>query len=220
MEQHMTNERTPRRTGLAVGLSAGLISGAAAGIVLGVPGLTSAASDDTAIAALQETDGEPTDPVDETSTESGDQVRGDRLRAQLDALVDEGTITAEQADAVAEHLVEQAADRLGERGERGRRLRGQRIEWLRGQSEVVTELLGVDAETLRTELADGATLADIAEENGVSTDELVDALVTQAMERVDAAVEAGRIDQDVVDERLDDLEARITERVTTPRGDR
>lgn len=225
----MTNERTSpttRRSGLAIGLSAGLISGAAAGMILGVPGLTSAASSsDVAVSALQETDTEPTtDPVDETSGETMIQPTGDRLREQLDALVDDGTITAEQADIVADHLVEQTVDRLndrfGDRERRGRRLRGQRVEWLRGQSETVTELLGVDSETIRAELDDGATLAEIAEDNGVSTEELVDAIVADAVERADAAVESGRIEQDVADERLADLEERVTERVTTPRGDR
>lgn len=80
-------------------------------------------------------------------------------------------------------------------------------------SEVVTELLGIDAETLRDELRGGSTLAEVAEANGVDVASLVDALVAEATDRVDQAVEAGRIDAAEATDKLADIEERITERV-------
>jgi hypothetical protein len=84
---------------------------------------------------------------------------------------------------------------------------------------------------LRTALeTDGTTLADVAGEQGVEVDVLVDALVAAQEERIAAAVEDGRITQEQADERLADLEERVTERVNSeapvggpghgPRGDR
>ncbi len=203
----MKNERTSRRTGIAFGLSAGLIGGTVAGLTFGIPGVTSAASDDVATPAA----------VVQVDTQDAAANRGDRLRGALDELVENGTISAEQADAVADHLVEQATERIGTRDRPGLdRRQDRRADRFAGLSE----LLGIDGETLRTELRSGSTLAEIAEANDVTTDELVDALVAEAMERIDAAVEDGRIEQDVADERAADLEAQITERVTTPRGER
>jgi hypothetical protein len=198
----MTNERTSRRTGLAIGLSAGLVGGTIAGLAFGVPGLTSAASADTTVAAAVA-------QVDDESTPEAATPGVDRLRARLDDLVVDGTITADQADAVAAHLAEQAGDRIRDRRDRRE-----------DRADALSALLGVDTETLRTELRGGATLAELAEANGVSVDELVDVLVADAMERIDAAVESGRIDQATADEKAAELEARITERVTTPRGER
>lgn len=204
----MTNERTSRRTGLAVGLSAGLIGGTAAGLAFGIPGVTSAAADDTTVSAA----------VVQLDDNSVSAVRGEHLRGALDELVTDGTISAEQADAVADHLVDQAGNRAGNRA--GDRVRDGRQDRRSDRVATISELLGLDADTLRTELQDGATLAEIAEANGVSSDDLVDALVAEAMGRIDVAVENGRIDQEAADERAADLEERITERVTTPGRER
>lgn len=215
-EQHAPVGRT-RRKGLAVGLSAGLLGGAAAGLMFAMPGSTSAATDESTgdvIAAIAQVDSE--DPADDTNTPASDDAtddvdrltdRTERIRGNLDEMVTDGVITAEQADAVAAHLAQSAPDRGGVHGRRGHH----------ANFGTVTELLGIDGETLRTELQGGSTLAEVAEANGVSTDELVDALVADAMEHLDAAVENGRLDQAEADERAADLEERITERVTTAR---
>ncbi|WP_419840099.1 hypothetical protein [Candidatus Poriferisodalis sp.] len=55
--------------------------------------------------------------------------------------------------------------------------------WRLGASDTLTEVLGIDAETLRTKLKDGSTLADIAAEQGVEASDVVDALVTAITER-------------------------------------
>lgn len=217
MKNETKSTRNTRRTGMAVGLSAGLIGGAAAGLAFGVPGAISAATPDgaasEAAALVAQVDTPEDGPVVGDDTVDRIALRTERIRAALDELVEAGTVNAEQADAVAAHLSEQVPVR--DRGDRLER-RAQRAE----RREFVTELLGVDAETLRDELRSGATLAEVAEANGVSTDELVDALVARAMEHLDAAVEAGRIDQATADEKSAELEASITERVTTPRGER
>ena len=208
--------RTPgRRRGVAVGVTGGLLAGTAAGLVFGVPGLTSAASSDvtaTPAAVVQQVDEPATDAPAEERPEMGTQ-----LRESLQALVDAGTITAEQADAVTAHLVENRAER-GE-GREGRR--GGPGAFAGGvASEALSDLLGLDTQDLRQQLRDGATLADIATAQGVEVQAVVDELVAELDERLTNAVENGRIDQAEADEKLADAEARITDRVNNGRPER
>lgn len=184
--------------GAAFGLTAGLVGGSLAGMVLGVPGISSASP----AVAVQQVD----EPVDEAPVE-----RGEKLREILQALVDDGTLTADQADAVTTHLVENRPERTrrGDRGHRGNH--GSRGGFDR--SGVLTDLLGLDAEALRTELRSGSTLAEIAEAQGVEASAVVDALVAQATERMNAAVESERLTADEAAAKLAKLETRIADRV-------
>jgi polyhydroxyalkanoate synthesis regulator phasin len=190
--------------------------------VIGVPGPTSAAvGEPAAVAQADETGTNETDS-DETGTDETDSdetgadeldaerlaARTERVRGVLDELVEDGTITSEQADSVAAHMAEQAPDR-GRHGPRG----GHPGRFVDG---TVLELLDIDAETLREALQGGATLAEVAEFSGVSTEELVDALVEKSTERLDEAVANGRLDDAEAAERAAELEERITERVTNP----
>jgi hypothetical protein len=71
-------------------------------------------------------------------------------------------------------------------------------------------------EELRTALEpEGTTLAQVAEDRDVPVDTLVDALVQAEEERVAEAVEEGRLTQEEADERLADVEERVTERVNS-----
>ena len=128
--------------------------------------------------------------VDDTVGEGTQTNPGERLRDALQPLVVDGTLTASQADSVATHLVENRPER-GDRGDRGNH--GRRGPGKFARSEVLTELLGVGADELREELRAGSTLAEIAAANGVETSAVIAALVTQAEERINTAVEAERI---------------------------
>ena len=212
------NPATPsgKRRGIAVGIAGGLLAGTAAGLVFGVPGLTSAASTDVAVsqaALVQQTD------ETDTTTEDAPAEMGTRLREALQELVDGGTITAEQADAVTTHLVENRPERGDGEGHGGHR--GGPGMFGRGvASEALTDLLGIDGEELRTQLRAGATLAEIAAEQGVEGQAVVDELVAEVTERVDNAVENGRIDQAEADEKLAEAEAKITDMVNNGRPER
>jgi polyhydroxyalkanoate synthesis regulator phasin len=204
------NSKKGGNSKMGIGLAAGLLGGTAAGLVLGVPGMSSAAADTGTVVApaaiVQQVDDAPVDeaPVDEAPVDDAAVQPGKHLRTVLQPLVDDGTIDAAQADAVTEQLME----KRGERGEHGERGPGKF-----GRSEVVTDLLGIDAATLRAELQAGSTLADVATAQGVSVDVLVDAIVDQMQERVDAAVEAGKITADEAAEKLAEAEARVTAKV-------
>lgn len=198
---------TPKRSkrGLTFGLTAGLIGGTAAGMVFGVPGLSGAADDASQPAALVQ-------QVDDAPVTDAAREPGDRIREVLQALVDDNTISAEQADAVTAHLVENRPDR-GDRGPRGRH--GRLVA-----AETVIEVLGIDAETLREQLRDGNSLADVATANGVDPQVVVDALVDEAEARLATALEEGKIDEARHAEITAELDERITARVNGERPDR
>ena len=166
-----------------------LVVAAAAGALT----LTGLAVTVPAVAATDETDGTSTSVVD-------------RIRDALSGLVDDGSISREQADEVASTLGEAG---FGGHGHHG----GWHGGWF--GLEAAAEALGMTEDELRTALeAEGATLAKVAEEKGVEVDALVDALVKAKQERIAQAVGSG-MPQDVADERLADLEQRVTEWVNT-----
>jgi hypothetical protein len=72
----------------------------------------------------------------------------------------------------------------------------------------VVEDLDLDTEMFREAIADGATIAEAAAEQGVERDELVAAIVAAGEAAIDEAVEEGRIDP----ERAEQMRERLAER--------
>jgi uncharacterized protein YidB (DUF937 family) len=77
----------------------------------------------------------------------------------------------------------------------------------------LAEAIGISTDDLRAALKDGQTLGEVAEANGVDPQRVVDVLVDNGTERLDAAVAAGRIDQATADERRAKLPDRATQLV-------
>lgn len=126
------------------------------------------------------------------------------LKDALKGLVTDGTITQEQADEVATTLAEQLPHRGGGHG---------RGHVGRAAQEEVAKVLGITVEQLRTERRAGRTLAQIAEAEGLSREDLVDGLVAAARTRIAAEVEAGRLTQERADALAQGLEARVEAKV-------
>ena len=116
-----------------------------------------------------------------------------------------------------EDLTEEEREQLRE--ERRER-REERRELRQANAEEVADLLGVDSEVLRDWIHGGGTLAEIAEQNGVSVDAVVDLIVEQKNERIDTAVGNGHIDIETADEKRAELEERVTTRVNEGRPER
>lgn len=210
----MSNDRTSRRAA-ALGLTAGLVGGGATGLVIGVPGLSTAASDATpGIVATQTDTQTDTDNGRRNGPDTGAVDRGmeitERVREALQELVDDGTLTAEQADAVAGHLA--GGDVPGRRGGRGPRAPGG-IFADGGRLGEIAETLGMERQELADELRSGATLADVAEAHGVDPAEIVDVLIADRIARIDDAVAEGELDALEAAERKDEIEERATAHV-------
>lgn len=173
-----------RKTVAAATMAASLTIGGAAGVALFTPTLSGAQTDETT-----------------ESTDTAGVERGARLGEVLAPLVQDGTITQAQADAVVEALLEAGP------------MRGHGFGFRGDVAEAVTEVLGLDADEIRSRLADGQSLADIAEAQGVAAEDLVAAIVAAHQERLDAAVEAGRLSEEEAAERAEDMAERATEMI-------
>jgi polyhydroxyalkanoate synthesis regulator phasin len=121
----------------------------------------------------------------ETVADSDD--RSQRWREVLDPLVEDGTLTEAQADTVADHLATTLPGHRGHFLGRGPGL---------ASFEAAADIIGIDTAELREALADGATLAEVAEDNGVDVETLVDGLVAALNEKVDELMADGRITED------------------------
>ncbi len=194
----------------AVGLTAGLIAGAGAGLILEMSGSAGASSQSAAVV----------EPIgDDAVTADADRPDPtERLQEVLQPLVEDGTITQAQADAVIEAL--QAARPEGGQGGPGGpgRPGGQG----RGPGfAVVAETLGLTEDEVREAISTGQTLAQLAEANGSSAAELVDAILADIKSHMDEKVAAGDLTQEEADTRLAEAETRVTEFVNNtkpPKG--
>jgi hypothetical protein len=135
---------------------------------------------------------------------------GSWVQDALGGLVDDGTINQEQADAVEDALQDA-------RPEHGFRHPG--FMFGLGGFSTVAESLGIEEDELRSELADGKTIAEIAEEQGVDVQDVVDAIVAAHQERLDEAVADGDLTQEQADEILAGAEERATSFVNGERPD-
>lgn len=118
---------------------------------------------------------------------------------RLEPLVEDGTLTESQAEAVASHLAPSIKHRC-----------------VRPVFRVIgaaLDFLGITPQELREALAEDSTLAELAEANGSSGDELVAFLVGEIEERLDLAVENGRITEEEKDEHLANAEEKVTDLV-------
>ena len=145
----------------------------------------------TQLASAQTTDEEPT--VEES----------DDIDADSDADTDDDADTGYGDDADAE---DGDSNRRGRKGDCGEK------------HEAIAEMLGLTTDEVRAEIEAGNSLADIAEANGVDSQDLVDLMVAQATERVEAKVEAGDITEAEATEKLADAEERAEEKVNSTDG--
>jgi hypothetical protein len=169
----------------ALGMSAALLGGGALGTVLMSPTTASAES-----STASSTD---------TSTASSAKP-GAWMSDALAKLVDAGTLTQSQSDAVAAALA--AARPEGGPGGPGR-AGGPGLD-------AAATALGVETSALRTQLQSGKTIADVAKANNVDISKVIDAIVADMNEHLAAAVSDGRLTQAEADQR----KANATERAT------
>ena len=176
----------------AVGLTAGLLAGAGAGLILEATG-SAGASRQTSAAV-------PAADSGTTSADAGQPDPSARLQEILKPLVDDGTITQAQADAVITAL--QAAGPMGGPGRPGGRGPG---------FAVVAKTLGLTEAEVRDAISNGQTLAQLAEANGSSAAALVDAILADIKTHLDEKVAAGDMTQAEADARLADVETHVTD---------
>jgi ribosomal protein S20 len=141
----------------------------------------------------------------------------DALAARIDAAVEAGKLTPDQAAKLKERL--EHAKGLGIRIRNAFARHGHalvpRLHAHLHAHRATAKYLDLSPRELREELREGKSLAEIAAEQGKSVDGLVDALVEPAKKRLDAAVDRGLITRERADailERLTEGVAKLVER--------
>jgi len=175
---------------VSISLGAGLAVGSVAGL-LAVPSLSGAQSADTSTTAATAQANRPDPSV--------------RMGETLKSLVDVGTITQAQADAVIAALVADMPERGNHGGKGGPGF------------EIAAQALGMSADELHTAIDGGQTLAQVAEAKGVNVQVVIDALVAERTSHINDEVASGELTQDEADAKLAELSQRVTDMVNNPR---
>lgn len=154
---------------------AGTGSLALAGALVGYT-LSGSAGADPSSAGQQTT---TTAVASQPSTADRAQRRADRLKEVLQPLVDAGTITAAQRDAVVKQLLEAVPANGGDRG--GHRFGNfPRVKAL--GLVAAGKVLGMSGDELRAALRNGSSLADIAKSKGIDVNKVIDDLVKESVD--------------------------------------
>ena len=141
----------------------------------------------------------------------------------LTAAVAGGTIFgATQVGGIVNAQTDDATVRRCQRRDPTRQDRREARREARQESmQEIADLIGVEVDALGDWLRSGGTLAEVAAENGVEPSAVIDLMVANVNERIDQAVENGRIDADEAAEQRAEAQERITthgERRSGPNG--
>lgn len=132
-------------------------------------------------------------PVEDSNEETSQ--RGERRQAMIDQLVEDGTITQEQADNVADVKAAFQEQRAANKAEK---------------LAAIADAIGIGIDELTEAKEAGTPLNEIAGDNLPA---VVDLFVDNATERIEEKVEDGTITQEEADEKLDGLQERIETRL-------
>lgn len=133
---------------------------------------------------------------------------------RLNQAVTNGRITQERADEVLATLEETVTNFVmtGERPnfmDNGGPAGG--VDMWREVLAVVTEQTGLEASALREQLQAGTSLAELITANNGDVQVVIDTAVTAATERINTAVENGRLTQERANQMLANLEQMVTD---------
>jgi hypothetical protein len=190
-----------RRKLATVGLAAAMVTGGvAAGAALGAP-IVSGAQDTT---TTTEASAEPATeaPEDVPTPDEMAEAHQQHLTDALQPLVDDGTLTEAQRDAVIAAL-EAAGPPGGMHHGPGRGL----------GFDAAAEAIGITTEELRTALQDGSTIAEVAAANGVDRQAVIDAMVADLEAHLAEEVASGEHTQEEADAMLSEASERIASMV-------
>ncbi len=80
-------------------------------------------------------------------------------------------------------------------------------------SEMIEKMLGLSKEEIRSEIQEGKTLSEIAQENNVSTEEIEEAVISSRRERFALAVQNGCLTPEEAEERLTRMKEKFQQRM-------
>ena len=216
----------------AAAFSLALAGGGAAGAILGTPSITLAQDPETEatdeatapeagvfrhrgpgvqLEVAAEAIGITEDEL-RTALEDGQSIaqvaeaNGVDPQAVIDAMVAAAT---ERLESAIDELPERMAEVVEREGlpDRGPGRRG--FGHFGAGLDAAAEAIGIESEELRSALAEGSTIAEVAEANDVEVQTVIDALVADAEARLDDAVADGRL----TEERAAEIKEGLPERI-------
>jgi predicted DNA-binding protein (UPF0251 family) len=133
---------------------------------------------------------------------------------QVNQAVAEGRVSQEQANRMIERIntgqgfkPHGPGDKPNGPGQRGQGPDGRQA--MRGGLGVAAEAIGITPEQLRQELRSGKSLAQVAQERGVSRDTLKQRILAAQQQRLDQAVQQGRMTREQATQVMNRLSANI-----------
>lgn len=120
------------------------------------------------------------------------------LSAKIDQAVQNGKLTADQATAIKSRIPQQVQamlDRKWDGQQKGQGFRGTKGIF-KGINEQIQTLLGIDSATLKTELKNGKSLAEIAQAKNIAKDTLVAKIQSAIGANLDQAVKDQKLTSD------------------------
>lgn len=130
----------------------------------------------------------------------------------LQQAVTDGRLTQEQADARVAALAEQLPTQLSTAFTPGMRDGGRGMPGGFGPGVSLATMataLGISESDLQTALQAGSSVADVATEQGVALDTVINALIAEQTTALAEAVTTGRLTQEQADQRLTTLKANL-----------
>jgi hypothetical protein len=153
------------------------------------------------------------------SVEEYDAAVDEAQEQVVDEALDEGWLTEDQAEKMRERMEQGFGPRGMDKGfmvpHRGFMGRG-------GESlmDVAAEELCISVEDLHAELRDGKTIAELAQDNGVDPQGIVDAYLAQLEETLKQSVEDGKQTQSQADWMLEQAAERVPDQLEETWGGR
>jgi hypothetical protein len=130
------------------------------------------------------------------------------LKNRVDAAVEDGRLTKEQGQRLKERIDANEVPFMGPMPLFGRG--GHERHFFHAKLQAAAGYLGMTEAELRTALENGKTLAQVARDRDKSVDGLVDAILKDAEQKLEDAVEDGRMTEVEKREMLGGLRKRIT----------
>jgi uncharacterized protein YidB (DUF937 family) len=140
-----------------------------------------------------------------------------KIYESIDRAVAEGNLDAEKAEEIKSNAPDRVRERIesgrpedrGQEGKHGPRGLGNHEE----MQGIIADTLGLSTEELQSELESGKTVAQLAEEKGVSVDAVVDAITAKINESIDQAVADGNLDAEKAEEIKSGAPDKVRDRI-------
>lgn len=132
--------------------------------------------------------------------------------ARIEQLVQEGKITEETASKILERMNNNVLRALFHKCREmyRKRLDGLRVFGPQGLLKDISQVLGITVDELREAKKSGKTFAEIADEKGLTVDELAQKILELRKARLDELVQQGKITQEIADKIFGKMSDRIS----------